>query len=130
MKKNLIIFSLSLMLVGCGMNIEKKPLSTQGGTGTGTGTGSGATATFKSVQEQIINVSCIRCHKPGGKASGWPFTTYDEVIASGGIASKNPDSSDFYNDIVTGNMPQGAAKLDASLIAMVREWILAGALNN
>lgn len=131
MKEKIVLMLLAGLLTSCGMEINKKTLQTQSGETPGTGqTSTQLPATFKTVKEKIINVSCLRCHKPGGKASDWPFTSYDEVISFGGIAAGNPNSSDFYNDILTGNMPQGAPQLDATLVSLVKDWIQAGALNN
>jgi hypothetical protein len=110
-----------------------------GGGGKGGGTGStiqtdGSTApTFTEIYKTILTVYCTGsgCHDPG-TAGGLGFATQASAFAalSHQVTAGDGIDSDLYVTLNTGVMPKGKPKLSAANIALVREWIDAGALDN
>ena len=86
--------------------------------------------------QPIFNSSCINCHNPN--SGGWnnhelDLTSYAGVMAGSEdgavIAPGNAESSVLYQEIFSGNMPDGNnPDLSSSQINLVADWINEGAL--
>lgn len=108
------------------------------------------TVTLTELQATIFTPTCSGCHTGGGASLPSSMNLSNAAASYAalvGIASTeqpslqrvnagNPDASYLVHKIegaagITGErMPLGGAPLDAALIADVRAWITAGALNN
>lgn len=115
-------------------------------TSTSTSTSSSA-ATFTVVQRNVLN-NCRTCHNDPNAAFNGSLSLQTNAygnlvnVAAAGKAGAvrvvpgNPDASYLVQKlegtagIAGGRMPLGGPFLSASQIAVVREWIAAGALNN
>ncbi len=94
----------------------------------------GSTApTFTEIYKTILTDYCTGsgCHEPG-TAGGLGFATQASAFAalSHQVTAGDGIDSDLYVTLDTGVMPKGKPKLSAANIALVREWIDAGALDN
>jgi hypothetical protein len=108
------------------------------------------TVTLAELQQTIFTPICSGCHTGGG--ANLPASmnlsnaaaTYASLVgvasaeqpSSQRVSAGNPDTSylvhklEGASGIVGSRMPLGGAALDPTLIANVRAWITAGALNN
>lgn len=128
MKFRVITVLLASLLSACSYNESK--LGTDGGVATHSGTGSETEvnkATYTWIAENIVQKSCLPCHREGGFMD---LTSYDALMASESVVAEDPDNSLFYTEIESGSMPKKKPKLSDEQIQAVKEWILAGALNN
>lgn len=116
----------------------------------GAGGGGSTAPTFQQVQTQILTPTCTGCHTSNGRtpAAGMDLTaavSYGNLVnvASSGkpgairVIPGDPDNSylihklEGASDIVGLRMPRnGPPYLTDAQVAMVRQWIAAGALNN
>jgi hypothetical protein len=89
--------------------------------------------TFTEIYKTILIVYCSGsgCHDPG-TSGGLGFATQASAFAalSHQVTPGDGVDSDLYVTLNTGVMPKGKPKLSAANIALIREWIDAGALNN
>jgi hypothetical protein len=89
--------------------------------------------TFTEIYKTILIVYCSGsgCHDPG-ISGGLGFATQASAFAalSHQVTPGDGVDSDLYVTLDTGVMPKGKPKLSAANIALIREWIDAGALNN
>jgi hypothetical protein len=89
--------------------------------------------TFTEIYKTIIIVYCSgsSCHDPG-TSGGLGFATQASAFAALSHQVRPGDGvdSDLYVTLDTGVMPKGKPKLSAANIALIREWIDAGALND
>jgi hypothetical protein len=102
--------------------------------------------TFSDIQTMIFIPICV-CHIGAAAPQGLVLDTADtidmlvnipsaEVSALFRVEPGNPDDSYLVRkleggpDIVGSQMPLGGPPLNQDMIEMVREWILAGALDN
>jgi len=130
-------------------------LSACGGGRTVTGLSSGppaATVTLAQIQEQIFTPYCASCHCPGGSG---PMSLTDAASSYAALIGADPTNStarqagekrvmagnpsrSFLLNKLTGQMefgegdqmPQNSPPLSAGEIALVRQWIQAGAPEN
>lgn len=90
-------------------------------------------ARYSSIKTRIINTKCLGCHSGGNPSGGIDLTTYANTVANNIARAGNPGGSRIVNALERpGNdfMPRNGARLPASDIAIVRQWIQDGALNN
>jgi hypothetical protein len=89
--------------------------------------------TFTEIYKTILIVYCSGsgCHDPG-TSGGLGFATQVSALAalSHQVTPGDGADSDLYVTLNDGVMPKGKPKLSASNIALIEEWIDAGALNN
>lgn len=84
--------------------------------------------TYSSIKVRIINTKCLRCHSGGNPSGNVDMTTFagmGPVVAAG-----NPNGSRLIQAVErTGGdfMPRDGARLNASEIAAMRQWIASGA---
>jgi len=136
-----IIF-IPLLLSGCsgdgfGLDINGNPI----------GPGSSDTVSFSRDIQPIFDQSCIRCHFGAGAPEGLDLSagkSYNnlvnipstEVPSLDRVEPFRPDTSYLVWKIegdsgITGErMPFGGPYLADQTIALIRKWILQGALNN
>ena len=111
-----------------------------------------ATATLAQIQQQIFTPYCASCHCPGGSA---PMSLTDAATSYAALVGDDPTNStarqagekrvmagnpsrSFLLNKLTGQMefgegdlmPQNSSPLSAAEIALVRNWIQAGAPAN
>jgi hypothetical protein len=96
-----------------------------------------AAPSFSRDIQPILQKNCQGCHQPASKMSGLDLTTF-EGFAKGGkrgpaFVAERPDESVVIRYLTAGlqpQMPLGQPALPASDIALVKEWIRAGAKND
>lgn len=110
----------------------------------GNGGGSGAlTATFSSIQANVFTPRCTGCHAGSGAPAGLRLDATNSYALLVGVASAEvpslqrvnpgrPDDSYLVQKLdgraaVGVRMPFGGPYLDDATIAVVRQWIAAGA---
>jgi hypothetical protein len=88
-------------------------------------------ADFSSIQQNLVNSKCIRCHSGPGSPHGVDLSSYDTIVNSGLfpplIVPGSPESSSLYTSIAAGRMPKGGPKLSESTVGALYEWIKNGA---
>jgi mono/diheme cytochrome c family protein len=82
----------------------------------------------------IFETRCQRCHGAGQAQVGLHLTSYDNVLAGSSngpvvVAGSTKDSY-LVDQIESGRMPLGGAKLPESEIQTIIDWIDAGAPDN
>jgi hypothetical protein len=136
----------ALVLVACGggsgegLDPSGRPI------GEGGGGGGPATPTFASIQAQVFTPRCTACHAGAGAPVGLRLDAGNSYAALVGVPSGEvgslqrvapgkPDDSYLIHKLdgragVGARMPLGGPFLDEPTIALVRQWIAAGAQNN
>lgn len=125
---------------GEGLDASGRPI------GEGGGGGGPAAPTFASLQAQVFTPRCTGCHAGAGAPVGLRLDAGNSYAALVGVASGEvgslqrvapgrPDDSYLIHKLegraaVGARMPLGGPFLDDATIALVRQWIAAGALNN
>jgi dipeptidyl aminopeptidase/acylaminoacyl peptidase len=98
---------------------------------------SAAAPSFSRDIQPILQKNCQGCHQPASKMSGLDLTTF-EGFSTGGkrgpaFVAERPDESvviRYLTAVLQPQMPLGQPALPASDIALVKEWIRAGAKND
>ena len=88
---------------------------TTSGTSAATTTGSSAAPTYTANLKVLLQAHCTSCHSPGGPVPD--LTTYAGVKGAAAIS---------LDDIVSGSMPKGSAKLSATDTATFQAWVNGG----
>ena len=96
-----------------------------------------AAPSFSRDIQPILQKHCQSCHQPASRTSGLDLTTY-EGFAQGGqrgapFLAERPEESlvvRYLTAALQPRMPMGQPPLPESEIALVREWIRAGAKND
>lgn len=134
---DLLAFSALVVAAGCGGSSPTAPSTP-------------AAVTFARVQTEILNSNCVSCHTDEGRTpaaglnlrSGAAYAALVGVASSGKpgavrVIAGNPAGSYLVQklegaaDIVGLRMPRNLPPyLSDAQIALVRQWIQAGALNN
>lgn len=93
-----------------------------------------AAPSFTRDIQPILQKHCQGCHQPASKTSGLDLTTFDGFAKGGkrgpAFVAEKPDDSlvlKYLTAALQPRMPMGEAALADSEIALVREWIRAGA---
>lgn len=90
--------------------------------------------TYTYLSQNLFGASgsnCVGCHSaPPGDSGGYDFSSYTAITTGGGISTANPSASPIYQQIQSGNMPQGGAHVSAAIQAALLQWIQNGAQNN
>ena len=93
--------------------------------------GGSMTVSFDRDILPLLQQNCIGCH--GGIAGMW-FTDYDRVLLPSNngptIYPGEPERSPLYFYVRDGLMPANGDPLPLDQQALLRQWILEGALNN
>jgi mono/diheme cytochrome c family protein len=108
--------------------------------GTGQANAAALAPSFADDILPIFQESCVRCHGEVDE-SGFPYTeaglslmTYEDVMNGSEFGSVvepgNPDDSYLLTQVENGDMPDEGDPLTPEQIALIREWIEAGAENN
>ena len=122
---SLLLFIL-LLGAGCNSTTYKNvpPAGAVPGNASPTPTGSGAPVTFQQVNQGILQPSCVSCH-----SSGYPnFSSYSSFAQDPTlIVPGNPEQSQVYIQVQTGQMPQGGPPLNQATIDLIYQWIEQGA---
>lgn len=85
-------------------------------------------ATYQSLRANIFVPKCLACHGAQGAQGGVRLDTFTNVRRE--VNVNNPASSDLYQALASGDMPQGGPPLASSEVVTVLQWIQNGALNN
>jgi len=119
----------ALATAGCGVETEEVA-APRLPAGAGGGSGSGS-LTFSGDIDPIFQSYCLRCHSASSPSGGVDASSYDGLIASGVLVPGDPDSSLVLDVLEGGAMPPpGQPGPGLSEISAIRDWIVAGALNN
>ena len=108
--------------------------------GTGQANAAALAPSFADDILPIFQESCVRCHGEVDE-SGFPYTeaglslmTYEDVMNGSEFGSVvepgNPDDSYLLTQVENGDMPDEGDPLTPEQIALIRDWIEAGAENN
>jgi hypothetical protein len=142
------------VLAGCQHEPPEAPPADPGGGGSGGGGGTGGggggggggtpvicdpdTVYFQQAVLPLIVSSCAipGCHDPGSHEDGVTLNNYQNIFTTGDIDPFDLDGSDLYEVITETDPdklmppPDQYPSLSADEIALIRDWILQGALNN
>jgi hypothetical protein len=82
----------------------------------------------------IFELSCVKCHGVEKINRGLDLTTYDKAMAGSVkgpvILAGDAENSTLIKLISQGKMPKQGKKLTPEQLAIIKEWITAGAQNN
>ena len=105
----------------------------RGGSSAG-GTGGTGAPTFTMVYNMVVMPNCggSGCHQTSPYAGSLNMSSQANAYTSlkTKLVAGDAANSTFYKELNSGGMPKGKAKLSATLITLVKDWINAGALNN
>ena len=134
-----------ILMIGCQHQPpEDPPVDTGGTSGGGGGGGTDPvvcdpdTIYFQQAVLPLIVSSCAipGCHDPGSNEDGVTLNNYQNIFNTGDIDPFDPNGSDLY-EVITDTDPDDRMPpageyppLSADEIAIIRDWILQGALNN
>lgn len=91
---------------------------------------------FNRDVQALLNKYCIGCHGPVDPRDGVDLSNYESIIRTAEVRAFDYESSDLYEVLVeedvSKRMPQGegANKLSAGEIEIIRTWIMDGALES
>lgn len=85
-------------------------------------------AKWSSIYAKIVQPRCLSCHNATTQRGGVNLANHTVTLNT--VQPGNPNASSFYTSTANGSMPQGGTPLSPAELAVVRDWILAGALNN
>ena len=84
--------------------------------------------TFEEAVAPVLQKNCIKCHGSAGKLD---LSTFAGLVKGGesgpAVTPGKPDESRLYTMIHEGQMPKGGKPLPADQVAIIGEWIKAGA---
>jgi len=84
-------------------------------------------ASFESIKSNILDPKCLRCHAAGGDG-GVDLSSYNSIKDNPGLVTAGDlKNSRLYTEVATGSMPEGGPVLNPDEIAVIENWILAGA---
>lgn len=84
-------------------------------------------ASFESIKQNILDPKCLRCHAANGDG-GVDLSTYNSIKSNPGLVTAGDlQNSRLYTEVATGSMPEGGPILNPDEIAVIENWILAGA---
>ncbi len=92
--------------------------------------------TFASINTLIFKAKCLDCHNSSGDASDVPFEQYSDIVTGDIVVPGNATKSSLIKHIILGAkklMPPVKSKYKAIApedVAIITQWITAGALNN
>ncbi len=85
-------------------------------------------ATYESLRMNIFKPKCMRCHSGDKPEHGLDLSTYKDTMAHRRAVIKyNLKDSRIYKKTSKGEMPQGGPRLPKDEVAMIGNWINAGA---
>jgi len=84
--------------------------------------------TYAWFNAAIAQPLCLNCHSGNMLKGGYDVSSYSAVITR--VIPGNSSGSKLYQDLESGSMPKGAAKLTSEQVTAVRLWIDSGAANN
>jgi mono/diheme cytochrome c family protein len=87
---------------------------------------------FNTHVRPILKAYCTECHGEGEKPKGGLDLRLRRFLATGGdngpaFVEGKPNKSLLLERVISGDMPPGKKKLSAAEIAVLKEWIAAGA---
>jgi len=85
---------------------------------------------FATVQEEIFDAKCVKCHSGIFAPLGIDLSTYGSIIDNPPfplIVKGDPESSLLYEEVLEGKMPLGGPRLNQSELKLIYDWIKAGA---
>ena len=91
--------------------------------------------TFKSIQTQVFQARCVKCHGPGGLESKIPLVKYSDLFTKPLVVAGDSSASLLYRMVSRKDplrMPPfvtGAA-LSEETIGAIKSWIDQGAKDN
>jgi hypothetical protein len=83
----------------------------------------------------VSNCAMSGCHDANTAAEGVILNSYENIMATGEVRAGRPSNSEIYEKIVDNDLddrmpPPPASALSSTQIALIRDWIDQGALNN
>ncbi len=147
----ILAFVSALVLAACSSSSNDDMSNGMGGDTAGATTSGETTAgatppfepTFLAIRQNVFNVHCIVCHsgaEPPAQLSLESIVAYSNLVGVSStevpailrVAAGDPDNSYLIQKLegtaaVGAQMPFGATPLPAETIAVIREWISAGA---
>lgn len=83
-------------------------------------------STFADINQYVFKPKCLSCHSAGSPN----FTSYESLMAGSSVVASNPESSSLYQQVNSGEMPKGGARLSFYEVNAINDWIRAGALSD
>jgi len=119
--KHIMIMGAALVLAACNYDLSKvQNLGTDPVTPP-------AEDTYASINTEVIQVYCIRCHQGATPAGDALLTSYQAMIDSSYLVPGDPENSMVWTLMRDKEMPKRGAKVTDELIERVRVWIEKGA---
>ncbi len=83
---------------------------------------------------KIFEQNCFNCHGQDGAFKETLLIEYNALIEDGLVVQGNPNESEVYKRLIGtsengSRMPLGQPPLSSELVNVIRDWILAGALD-
>ena len=75
----------------------------------------------------LLAAKCVRCHGGERTSAGFDMTTAAAMANSPVIVKGDPEASRLYQHIASGKMPLGGPRLSQNEVALIADWIRAGA---
>lgn len=113
---------LAVLMSACSYKIDKG--------GEATSLSPGQALNFSFIRSTVIAPNCFQCHLGSGGEGGLDLSTYSALVSNQLFIVGDPEHSDLFTQINTGQMPFGSAKLSNNQIQAVRDWIQQGAPEN
>src|SRR5204863_900051 len=100
--------------------------------GSGLAFGASAPLTFEKDIRPILKAHCFECHGEGEKLKGGLDVRLRRLLIKGGedgavIVPGTPEKSLLFKLVHSGEMPKREKKLTREEVALIKEWIAAGA---
>lgn len=87
-------------------------------------------ATFPQIFSQLIVPKCLSCHSGAAPSGGMDFSTYSKLMESNTVIAYDFERSLLYTVLANGSMPVGGPAASPAILAGIKTWISAGALEN
>jgi cytochrome c5 len=83
---------------------------------------------FSAIKSDIFDTRCARCHSGSSGDGGVDLSSYESIMRNQGlVVAGAPSQSRIYNEVLSGDMPEGGPPLEDSEMKAIENWILAGA---
>lgn len=82
---------------------------------------------FDDVSRTVFRPKCLECHGQPGPAADLDLSSRASILARGVVVPGEPDKSLLIEKVTSGEMPLAGDPLPESEIALLRDWITAGA---
>ncbi|MEZ4749904.1 MAG: c-type cytochrome domain-containing protein [Bdellovibrionota bacterium] len=87
----------------------------------------GADVNYEMVRAEIFQPICAECHSQPGASADLDLTQYASLMTSKVVVPFKPEESLLFEKVSSGEMPLIGDALSEAQLALIKDWILAGA---